>query len=88
MHMITEFENYVNKRNSYLFVDGGLGAESPPYKNFPLSHWVGEGGERLYMGAEGKVYFSESFARISIRLILPLIVFGSSGTNSIARGYL
>jgi hypothetical protein len=32
--------------------------------------------------------FPASFSRISPRRILPLIVLGSSGTNSTIRGYL
>ena len=35
----------------------------------------------------GKSYFS-SFCRISTRRIFPLIVLGSSSTNSMTRGYL
>src|SRR5574344_772922 len=36
----------------------------------------------------GYYFFFMSLLRISTRRILPLIVFGSSSTNSIMRGYL
>ncbi len=42
----------------------------------------------IYKHPDQSLMFSSSLPRISTRLILPLIVLGSSLTNSIIRGYL
>src|SRR3990172_7076927 len=47
--------------------------------------------QELVLGREESAHFvarSRSRARSSVRRILPLMVLGRSGTNSISRGYL
>lgn len=67
---------------------------------FDIPHWVGTNGTNgtniLYGDRQAgtspdaaiRHYFLLSLSLISTRLILPLMVFGNSFTNSMTRGYL